>query len=103
MRQRRGIARALMAEPASLRMGKPFGSLDTQTWSGLQAAHLATWEREQRSVVFVTHDIREAIHGPDRKLGDGPNDALAELPDRSRSVSVRWVGHLGPRDPRQLS
>jgi NitT/TauT family transport system ATP-binding protein len=68
MRQRGGIARALLSEPAVLLMDEPFGSLDAQTRMVLQEELLANWEQDRRSVVFVTHDIREAIQLSDRVI-----------------------------------
>jgi NitT/TauT family transport system ATP-binding protein len=68
MRQRVGLARALAIEPAALLMDEPFGALDAQTRETMQNALSQIWEQSRNTVLFITHDIREAIYLSDRVL-----------------------------------
>ena len=61
MQQRTAIARALANEPAILLLDEPFGALDNQTRALMQELLLGIWEADRKTVLFVTHDIDEAI------------------------------------------
>ncbi|MGQ4557565.1 ATP-binding cassette domain-containing protein [Halobellus sp. GM3] len=66
MKQRVGIARALANDPEILLMDEPFGALDAQTKEQLQQELLDLWSESQKTAIYVTHDIEEAILLGDR-------------------------------------
>ncbi|MCC7348664.1 MAG: ABC transporter ATP-binding protein [Variibacter sp.] len=66
MRQRANIIRTLIYEPSVILMDEPFGPLDAQTRLTLQALLLNIWESQRSTVLFVTHDLTEAIGLADR-------------------------------------
>jgi NitT/TauT family transport system ATP-binding protein len=92
MRQRAGIARALLANTPVLLMDEPFGSLDAQTKIVLREELLGLWAEDRKLVVFVTHDIEEAILLGDRVLvmTGRPGKIREEIPiplSRPRSLA----------------
>ena len=93
MRQRVAIARALAARPSLLLMDEPFGALDAQTRELMQELLTRVWEQDRMTVVFITHDVEEAIFLSDRVLlmsarpGRIKEDVTIDLP-RPRSFDL---------------
>jgi NitT/TauT family transport system ATP-binding protein len=90
MRRRASLARMLAATPETLLMDEPFGALDAQLRTELQEELLRLWQGSGQTVVFVTHDIEEALLLADRvvvlgRLGRVALDRAVDLP-RPRSV-----------------
>lgn len=79
MKQRIAIARALALEPRILLMDEPFGNLDAQTRNSLQKEVLKIWSELKTTVLFVTHDIEEAIILSDRILMMSPAGELKNI------------------------
>jgi NitT/TauT family transport system ATP-binding protein len=90
MQQRAGLARALVLNPQVLLMDEPFGALDAQTRELLQEELVRILERDQRTMVFITHSIDEAIVLGDRIV------VMSARPGRVREVLE--VGLTRPRN-----
>ena len=90
MQQRVALARALVRAPRVLLMDEPFGSLDARTRSLLEDLLLRLWQELELTIVFVTHDIDEAIY-----LGQ---TMLLLSPRPGRVVTAERVGLAYPRD-----
>ncbi|MGX5805498.1 ABC transporter ATP-binding protein [Bradyrhizobium sp. Arg314] len=90
MRKRAQLARSLVYEPDTLLMDEPFGALDAQLKLTLQAELLKTWEGSGKTLIFVTHDITEAISLADRVI------IMSKRPGTIRSVAE--INLPRPRD-----
>jgi NitT/TauT family transport system ATP-binding protein len=80
MKQRVEIARAFAAEPDVLFMDEPFGALDYLTRMRLRAELIEIWQRERKTVLFVTHDVEEAVQLADRVV------VMGKRPSRIRDL-----------------
>jgi NitT/TauT family transport system ATP-binding protein len=94
MRKRASLARTLVYSPPVVLMDEPFGALDAETRAQLQADLLALWSAEKKTILFVTHDINEAIALGDRIV------VLSGIP--GRIVLERRIDIARPRDPEQI-
>ena len=82
MQQRAGLARALAVNPMILLMDEPFGSVDAQTRQLLQEELLQLWQRERKTVIFITHSMDEAVYLSDRVVIMTPRPGqVAEILD----------------------
>jgi NitT/TauT family transport system ATP-binding protein len=100
MRQRVGLARALSVEPSVLLMDEPFAALDAQTRQLMGAELLRLWEADKKTVLFVTHDLDEAIYLADRVvvLSARPGQVIDEVPiaiPRPRDLGIRSSPEFG--------
>jgi len=93
MKQRVAVARCFLSDPAVMLMDEPFAALDCQTRLMLQQELLDLWEQSHKTVIFVTHDVEEAILLSDRilVLSRQPGHVVAEFPvefPRPRAAAV---------------
>jgi NitT/TauT family transport system ATP-binding protein len=110
MRQRVNLARAFLVDPRVLLLDEPFAALDAQTRLLLTGELLESFERSHKSVIYVTHDIEEAIVVGDRVLvmSGRPGRIIDEIPvplPRPRDAVVRSdprIGEIEARIWRQL-
>jgi NitT/TauT family transport system ATP-binding protein len=94
MKQRVAIARALVVDPRLLLMDEPFGALDQQTRRFIGQELVRIWEETRKTVLFITHDIHEAVY---------LSDEVWVLSARPAVVKQRVEIELGrPRDPEML-
>lgn len=91
MQKRTALARTLVYNPETLLMDEPFGNVDVQLKLQLQRELLSLWETERKTVVFVTHDLEEAIALSDRVI------VLSRRPGRIKTIIA--VDLPRPRDP----
>jgi NitT/TauT family transport system ATP-binding protein len=91
MKQRAALARTLAVEPKMLLMDEPFGALDAQTRSLMQAELLAIWQRTPKTVIFVTHDVHEAVLLAQRVV------VMSARPGRVKSVVEISLDKKDPR------
>ena len=102
MKQRVGLARALATDPDVLLMDEPFAALDAQTRDLMQVELLRIWREAKKTVLFVTHQIDEAIYLSDRVMvmSKRPGRAKKIFADQAAAAArIRDAGHAGVQRP----
>lgn len=95
MQQRVGIARAYASESDIMLLDEPFGALDAQTRYSMEDEILRIWEKDRRTVIFVTNNVEEAIYLGDRiiLLGGHPTGVKKEyVPDLPQAEELYRSG-----------
>lgn len=100
MRQRVNLARALAVDPDVLLMDEPFAALDAQTREIMQTELLRIWSTQRKTVVFITHQLDEAVYLADRVLVMGRKPGVIaddiDIPfDRPRELSLKRTEDFG--------
>ncbi len=90
MKQRTAIARTLAFDPAILLMDEPFGALDAQTRALMQTELLSIWQRTPKTVIFVTHDVQEAVYLAERVA------VMSARPGQIKAIVETKFGHRDP-------
>jgi len=101
MRQRVEIARALAANPEIIYMDEPFGALDFLTRLKMRMDLIRIWQAERKTILFVTHDIEEAVQLADRVIVMSRRPATVQevVPvDLPRPRDLDSPGYLAARD-----
>jgi NitT/TauT family transport system ATP-binding protein len=100
MQQRAAICRALIHDPSGLVMDEPFGALDAMTRDEMGAELLRIWHQRRKTVIFVTHSIREAVWLADRVVVMSARPAriadvvTIDLP-RPRTAKMQFLPEFG--------
>ncbi len=108
MQQRVAIARTLAVRPQVVLMDEPFGALDAQTRHEMQTLLLKVWEESASTIVFVTHDVAEAVYLADRiyVMSARPGTIIDEMPvpfARPRDPALKTTGEFRDQEMEALT
>jgi NitT/TauT family transport system ATP-binding protein len=98
MRQRVAVARALAFDPQMLLMDEPFGALDAQTREELQEITVDVWQKTKKTVLYVTHNLSEAVFMGSRIVVFIPNPGrirdiiTIDMPRPRDALSTEFIG-----------
>ena len=90
MKQRAALARTLAINPEILLMDEPFGALDAQTRSLMQSELLRIWQGSPKTVIFITHDVQEAVYLASRVI------VMSARPGRVKAIVDIDIDRSGP-------